>query len=108
MDALEYLKTVERMKKDEAISMEKWLDFYVGTPEQRIEIVETWKKDNDVIEITDRDTAAELFRIMAEGEREDDDRLIDILTKSVNSLWTTVLRLDETVQEIWEEVFLND
>jgi hypothetical protein len=81
MDAVKYLKTLKRMKEDDSIEMEEWLDFIVSTPENKVEKVEKWgnahRELKDLEKEIDRLYAALMANIDTQFElyRELEDRI---------------------------------
>lgn len=50
MDAVKYLKTLSRMKEDDAFSVEEFLAFIGKTPEHKVETVEKWGEERDAVD----------------------------------------------------------
>lgn len=90
MDAVKYLKTLSRMKEDDAFSVEGFLDFIGKTPEHKVEFVEKWGNENPAGKET-----TEIGRI-----REDITYLNNLIEKINWNILNIQLRIDDCEDDI--------
>lgn len=69
MDAVKYLKTLSRMKEEDAFSVEEFITFIGKTPEHKVETVEKWGEENPAGEETSdidkvREDIAYLYKLI--------------------------------------------
>lgn len=101
MDAVKYLKTLSRMKEDDAFSVEGFLDFIGKTPEHKVEFVEKWGNENPVKKET-----SDIGRI-----REDITYLNNLIEKINWNILNIQLRIDDCeddIEELRAEVYCDD
>ena len=99
MKAATYLKTLRRMKEDETITADEWLDFIGKTPENKVKHVERWKKNNPD----------------PEDIRKEDERFYALLMATIDANHAAMLQLEErlerladSIERLEEEVFADD
>lgn len=92
MDAVKYLKTLKRMKEDDSIEMEEWLDFIVSTPEGKVEKVEKW---------------GNAHRELKDLEKEI-DRLYAALMANIDTQFELYRELEDRVDTLEQEVWTDD
>lgn len=92
MDAVKYLKTLKRMKEDNSIEMEEWLDFIVSDPENKVEKVEKWGTSH---------------RELKDLEKEI-DRLYSAITATLKSHYALYRELEDRVDTLEQEVWTDD
>ena len=69
MDAVKYIKTLSRMKEEDAFSVEEFITFIGKTPEHKVEFVEKWGNENPAGEETSdidkvREDIAYLYKLI--------------------------------------------
>jgi hypothetical protein len=88
MDAIKYVKTLERMMNDNSITIETWEEFNEYTPEEKVRLVEDWGKNN----------------VTQEEINKQQDRLIDMINVMVQQLWVEFHELAERIELIEDKI----
>lgn len=105
MDAVKYLKTLSRMKEEDAFSVEGFLDFIGKTPEHKVEFVAEWAEANEPAEWNvPIEKEFEAYRTYVnnrfDGLHRDVEHHMEMIQKLQYALFEIQLRIDDCEDDL--------